>query len=140
MRRDLSLARGTRRFTEGLLRMPLYTQIWLVVLGIANSAPAIYWLQHVESRVVLITFVVNVFLMLALTARYGFRRILGAGHFLWYPLILYLLIRMDSIEDSDMRVWLVTLIVLNTVSLIIDTVDVAKWLRGDREELVDFGE
>ncbi len=136
----ISLTRGTIRFTQGLLRMPLYAQIWVVMLGIVNTLPAIYWLQHAESRVILIIFIANLVLMLIITARFGFRRILGAAHFLWYPLIVYLLARIDGVQDSDMRAWIVVLMAMNAVSLIIDTVDVVRWIRGDRDELVDFGE
>lgn len=136
----ISLTRGTIRFTQGLLRMPLYAQIWVVMLGIVNTLPAIYWLQHAESRVILIIFIANLVLMLIITSRFGFRRILGAAHFLWYPLIVYLLARIDGVQDSDMRAWIVVLMAMNAVSLIIDTVDVVRWIRGDRDELVDFGE
>ncbi len=136
----ISLTRGTIRFTQGLLRMPLYAQIWVVMLGIVNTLPAIYWLQHAESRVILIIFIANLVLMLIITTWFGFRRILGAAHFLWYPLIVYLLARIDGVQDSDMRAWIVVLMAMNAVSLIIDTVDVVRWIRGDRDELVDFGE
>ncbi|MCH8031411.1 MAG: hypothetical protein IIB09_06305, partial [Bacteroidetes bacterium] len=34
--------------------------------------------------------------------------------------------------------WLRALLVTNAISLVIDTVDVIRWLRGDRAEMVDI--
>ena len=67
-----------------------------------------------EARLVLVTFVLSFRLLVALTGRFGFTRILGLGHVLWFPLVAYLMTR------------------TNSYPLGIDTVDVIRYIRGER--------
>ena len=79
----------------------------------------------------------NMALMTYLTARFGFTRILGLGHIFWIPLLGFLLTRLGSIPAGDAYgAWLRALIVVNSVSLLIDTVDVIRFFAGDRAETV----
>ena len=72
-----------------------------------------------------------------LTARYGFSRILGLGHILWVPLVVFLFVRLGSIPADDaFGIWIRVLLLLNGISLVIDTKDVVRYLGGDRKETV----
>ena len=133
----LEISRGVVQFCRGLLRMPRYVHVWLFLLASVNIVPALLWLDHYVSYVVLATFVVNIALMIGLTARFGFSRILGLGHFPWFALNAYLLFQLQHLQVPEMRLWIVTLVTLNTVSLVIDTVDVLRWIQGDRRALVE---
>ena len=76
-------------------------------------------------------------LMTALTAWGGFTRLLGLGHVLWMPLLVYLRRRLPGYSfGTSVELWLRVLMVLNTISRGIDTVDVVRYLRGDRGTLV----
>ncbi len=86
---------------------------------------------------VLGTFLVGAMLMTWLTGRFGFTRILGLGHIFWIPLLAFLLARVGHIPGNDAYgIWIWSLIVLNSVSLVIDAVDVFRYIAGDREETV----
>ncbi len=125
------------KFNKGMLKMPLHWQLWLAVLVAMNLVVPFFYLQRLEAQVVLGAILAGMMLMTLLTARFGFTRILGLGHILWVPMLAFLLARLGAVPAGDAYgVWLRTLIVLNSVSLVIDTVDVVRYLAGDRAETV----
>ncbi len=125
------------RFHRGLLGMPLHWQLWLGMLIGANLIAPLFFLEQVEARVTIAALLISLALMTALTARFGFSRILGLGHVAWLPLLVFLVGRLAEVpEASAFGVWLRTVIVLDAISLVIDAVDVVRYLRGDRAETV----
>jgi len=77
-------------------------------------------------------------LMTVVTAVSGFTRLLGLGHIPWIPLLYFLWARIDQIPADDFfGVWIRGLMVLNAVSLLIDVVDVGRYISGERTETVD---
>ncbi|MBI1312028.1 hypothetical protein GC176_12110 [bacterium] len=131
--------KGFIRFNQGVLGMPAHWKVWLMLLMAANAVAPVFFLQHREAQVVLGTFLVSAGLMTALTARSGFTRILGLGHFLWFPLIAFIVRRFEHWPvETPVGLWLRCLVTLNAVSLLIDVTDVVRFVRGDRSETVDL--
>ncbi len=121
------------KFNKGMLKMPVHWQLWLVLLVTANLLIPLFFLARIEARVVVATLAASMTLMTVLTGRYGFTRILGMGHVLWIPLLYFLWIRLDAIPANDaFGIWIRALIVLNALSLIIDGIDVVRYVAGDR--------
>ena len=59
------------------------------------------------------------------------------SHVFWIPMIIWLWPRLDQIPSDDaFGVWIRVMIAVNTLSLVIDAVDVVRYLAGDREETV----
>jgi len=80
---------------------------------------------------------IGAMLMSLLTARFGFTRILGLGHVLWIPLLGWLAFRLGEIPADDaFGVWIRGLMVVNTLSLVLDAADVIRYAAGDRKEVV----
>ena len=112
-------------------------RLWLMLLVVANLIVPLFFLDRVEARVAIVVLLASMMIMTALTARAGFTRILGLGHILWIPLLIWLWSRLDQIPtDGVFGTWIRVLMVLNAISLVTDTVDVVRYLTGDREELV----
>ncbi len=125
------------KLNRGLFKMPLPWKLWLSLLVAANVFVPLFYFQQLEAQIVLGTMAANMALMTYLTARFGFTRILGLGHIFWIPLLGFLLTRLGSIPAGDAYgAWLRALIVVNSVSLLIDTVDVIRFFAGDRAETV----
>ncbi len=125
------------KFNKGMLKLPLRWRLWLTVLVAANLVVPFFYLQRLEAQVVLGTILVSMTLMTLLTARFGFTRILGLGHILWVPMLAFLLTRLGDVPAGDAYgIWLRVLILLNSVSLVIDTADVVRYVAGDRAETV----
>lgn len=86
----------------------------------------------------LAAWVVATVLMNTLYSQIGYVRLLGLGHIVpWTPLIIYLfnyLWRRRSQWDLTTLTgkWIAGVFTLNLISLVIDYVDVARWLLGER--------
>ena len=106
--------------------------IWVLWLMVVNSA-AVFFLQRVEARVILGVWLVNAVLMTGLAELNGYNRLLGLSHVVtWTPLLIYLWGRRGQIGGSSLvERWIRVLFVTNLISLVIDYVDVGRYLlRG----------
>ncbi len=118
--------------------MPVRWQLWLVLLVVANMVAPLFFLLRLESQVVLGTILASMALMTLLTARFGFTRIVGLGHILWVPMLAFLFTRLGDIPANDaFGIWIRTLFVLNGVSLVINAMDVMRFISGDRAETIE---
>ena len=125
------------KFNRGILKMPLRWKRWLMLLVAANVVGPLFFLDHLEAQVVLGTILASMTLMTLLTARFGFTRILGLGHILWVPMLVFLFTRLGDIPPRDaFGIWIRALFVLNGISLVIDAVDVIRYIAGERQETV----
>ncbi len=130
--------RAFLRFNQGLLSMPPLWQAWLLALISANLIAPLFFLGRLEAQVVIAALVLSMVLMTILTGRFGFSRILGLGHIWWVPLLGFLWSRLVDVPPNDaFGLWLRAVMVLNATSLVIDTVDVVRFLVGERAETVD---
>ena len=125
------------KFNRGIMKMPTPWKVWLMILVGANMIAPVAFLNRLEAQITLATMLASMGLMTVLTARFGFSRILGLGHILWIPLLVFLFSRVSSIPaDSAFGLWIRTLFVINILSLLIDSADVIRFIAGDREETV----
>lgn len=106
---------------------------WVWWLMVVNTASIVFVRRHVAARWVLAAWVVNFALMSGLFAAFGFTRILGLSHVLvWTPLLVYLWRCTPAAgAGSVITTWLLLLFVSNAISVVIDYVDVARFLFGD---------
>ena len=125
------------KFNRGILRLPIAVRLWLLLLMAVNLVVPVIYLQRIEARIVLLTFLASFLLMILITATSGFTRLLGLGHILWVPLVLFLVSRIDINPVGDFyHVWILSVIALNSVSLLLDLVDVVRFARGERSEVI----
>ncbi len=100
---------------------------WLVLINTVGSG--LFWRRR-EARVIFFTFLGSAMLMMGLYAVFGYERILGLGHVLWIPLLVYLLARMRGVTESRFHAYLWTLVVSNAISLVLDARDVWLYATG----------
>ena len=125
------------KFNKGIMKMPVQWQLWLMLLITVNLIVPLLFLDRLEAQVVVAVLLASVMLFTILTARFGFTRILGLGHILWFPLLYFLWTRLgQSPADDVFGIWIRVLMTLNAASLVIDVVDVIRYIAGDREETV----
>ena len=111
--------RGVIRFHKGVLKSPLAVRLWLMLLVAANGVAPLFFWDRCEARIVLGTLMFSGALMMLLTWRFGFTRLLGLGHLPWFGM------------------WVRAVMVLNAISLAIDVIDVIRYARGERAETVE---
>ena len=125
------------KFNKGVMKMPVHWGMWLMLLTAINLVVPLFFLDRLEARVVLGVILASMMLMTILTALAGFTSFLGLGHILWIPMLYFLWTRLDQIPSDDFfGIWLRALMMLNAVSLVIDAVDVTRFIAVDREETV----
>ena len=126
------------KFNKGVMKMPIHWRLWLALLVIVNLVIPLFFLNRLEAQVVAGTLIASVILMTGLTALSGFTRLLGLGHILWIPLLYFLWMRLEQNPADDFfGLWLRVLMILNAASLIIDVIDVGRYIAGDRSETVE---
>ena len=77
-------------------------------------------------------------LQIAIFTAKGFVRLLGIGHLVWVPMVAWLGTRLEvAPASSGFRYWLLATIVLVSLSLLVDAVDVIRYLRGEREPYLE---
>lgn len=129
--------RSFLRFNQGMLGMPLQLQLWVVALVGANIVAPLFFFQHLEAQLTLVAGLLGLVSMSVLTGRFGFSRIVGLGHIAWLPLIVFLISSVaDTTASSSFGFWIRSVIVLDSISLVFDFVDAARFYRGDRAETV----
>ena len=129
--------RGFIRFNRGVMKMPLPWRLWLLVLVGLNAVVPLFFLGRLESQLVLGAFLTSMVLFSVLTSRFGFTRLLGLGHLAWIPLLIFLSTRLDAVPGDELfGIWMRALIALNGISLVIDAVDVVRYVGGARMETV----
>jgi hypothetical protein len=116
--------------------MPLPWRIWVAVLHLTNLG-GIFFLPGSEARVVLGGLLLAAFQQNIIFTRLGFVRLLGLGHFHWVAMLMWLVLRLNRISGEPLLYgWVIAVIVCCGVSLVIDTVDVVRYLFGAREPTV----
>ncbi len=124
-------------FTKGLMSMPMPWRLWLGLLVAVNVAGPIYFFEALEAKVMLAAFLASVALMTAIFASKGFVRLLGIGHIFWVPMVPWLWTRLDQVEPGNLiGYWMIAVVALNGISLIIDAIDVVRYVTGDRKPYV----
>lgn len=115
------------------LRFRLVPRLWCVWLVAVNSA-CLLFISHIEAQVVLAVTLLSVVIQSLIYQKTGFTRVLGIVHVAWIPMFLWLASRTESIsENFEMRAWLIVLFLTNLISLLVDTIDVARYIKGERQ-------
>jgi len=125
------------KFNKGLMNQSLPVRLWVGLMVIFNMIIPLFFLERLEAQVVLAAIMASMALMTLITATTGFTRLLGLGHIFWVPLLFFLLTHLDQIPaDGLFGLWIRTLMVINSTSLVLDGVDVFRYLAGERGEVV----
>jgi hypothetical protein len=112
-------------FFVELMQQPIWVSIWLLFLMIVNIASIAFW-NELLAKVILVTFMLSAIFMMGLYSRFGFEKILGLGHILWIPLLVYVLIEVQAAEGA-FKSYLIILLTSITISLVFDIFDVWKY-------------
>lgn len=120
-------------FMIEMFAMHIGWQIWLMALMFVNAAMPLFYYQQIEAQLTFIGAIIGMTIGLIIFKAQGFTRLLGLMHLPWFALIFFLWSRLSVFPaDTPFGIWLRALILINSVSLIIDTVDVARYIAGDR--------
>ncbi len=109
-------------------------QVWVYWMTALNTASIVFVKNHIPARVVFIVWILNAPSMM-ITAEYaGFTLILGLVHIIyWPPLAIYLVREIKKIEEKNLYPkWITILLVTIIASLILDYIDIARYITRER--------
>lgn len=118
---------------EHMMGYPLGLKIWIGIMMLTVILAIPFAIKDWRARWVVLSMIANVIFMEFLFAKFGFTRILGLAHIVfWTPLWIYL---WRSRAANPQRIWTgryvkLALIVIG-ISLLFDYADVARYLLGD---------
>lgn len=111
-----------------LSAQPAPLSYWLNWMGFVNLfLPLLFAWWYWEARVVIGAFLLNVVFMTLLYEQMGYGKHLGLAHVVfWTPLVLWLVLRFDTIRarSTAFAAYVLVLIATNTLSLGLDYADV----------------
>ena len=110
------------------MQQPVWIPIWVLILMIVNVASVGFWNEPL-AKVIFVTFMLSAMLMMGLYSRFGFEKILGMGHILWIPLLVYVLMEIPTARDT-FKGYLIILSISIAVSLVFDIVDAWKYFTS----------
>ena len=128
-------------FMRTMLRFPAGWLVWIAALMLVNGVVPVFLLPAPEAAVTLATFMLAAVLQMTLFGRFGFVRLLGIGHAPWLVLVPWAWLRLGALPvGSPIRFWLISLVLLNTGSLLVDGADVVRYIRGERDPVLTLEE
>ncbi len=119
-------------FLRGLWGQPPWVRVWVGWLVLVHGVMPLAFLGRTGGKLMLGGFVVGVVLMALLHARFGFTRILGLAHLAWIPGLVVIARDVWAFPYGGFAWWAGLALPTGALCLGIDTVDVVRWVRGDR--------
>lgn len=119
---------------EHMLAQPLWVVVWMMIMGALHITAIPLAIKDWRPRVMIVAMLANMVVMSRLFHKYGYTRILGLSHVIfWTPLLAYLWKTRNNHPD---RKWTATFVklamVIIFISLLFDYTDVIRYVLGDR--------
>ncbi|MFT4577676.1 MAG: hypothetical protein ACI9UO_000491 [Nitrospinales bacterium] len=125
------------RFMKAIFSMKTPWPLWVALLMVLNMIAPIFFIETLEAKVVLISTLAGAGLMILLFYKYGFVRLLGTGHIFWVPVVIWLGSRFSEFSfETPFEIWVLSIMVFNSHSLVLDLMDVVRYINGDRKPMV----
>ena len=129
--------KSTLDFMKTMMIMPIHWQIWLGMLVAVNIVVPLFFIHTLEAQIILAMAVIGLGVMSGIFSMKGFVRLMGIGHVGWLPLVFWLWTKLEHAPaDSAFGYWLIAVIVLDSLSLFIDTIDVLRYVKGERRPIL----
>ena len=121
------------KFFIELMQQPLWLSVWVMLLAIVNVASIGFWSEPL-AKIIFATFMLSAMFMMGLYSRFGFEKILGMGHILWIPLLVYLLMEIPTAREA-FKTYLIILTNFIVISLVFDITDVWNYFKCQKNTL-----
>ena len=116
-----------------LLRFRLLPRVWAILLIVVNLS-SVFFLDTLYGQVAFAVMWVGVVIMVWIYSKLGFVRLLGIGHVFWIPILVCFAMKLPIVSEQGwLSVWLVSLMIGNGISLLIDGIDVGRFVLGERK-------
>jgi hypothetical protein len=107
------------------MQQPAWIPVWVFYLMVINMTCLVFW-HEPTAKIIFVTYFASFILMLSLYTRFGFEKILGFGHILWIPLLIYIVIQIPTAAVL-FKGYLAVLSLSLAICLTLDVIDVWKY-------------
>lgn len=121
---------------KDIFSMKFPWNVWVNVMVLVNLA-GLYYIRLLEGLLAIAAMLLASMIMLLIYRHKGFVRLMGLGHIIaWTPLVSFFIWRLyQGHAPQDLTLWMIAVISINSLSLLIDYIDVFRYYRGDRQPL-----
>lgn len=122
---------------EHINASPIHWKLWMNLMGLVNFGAIIFALKDTRARAVVLAMIGNLIFMSLLYTQFGYTRILGLSHIIfWSPLLVYLWKKRDAFPNHIWATrWMWGVMIINGLSLLIDYTDVIRYILGEKSPL-----
>ncbi len=121
-------------FMKALWGMPVGWRLWLAWIGGVNMF-GLFFMEHRQAQLTLLALMGSFGLGVVVFKASGFTRLLGLMHIFWFALIPFLWTSLPQIESETFGTWIRIVLITNAACLVIDVIDVVRYIFGDRRDL-----
>jgi len=125
-----------RFYQDVMTRSPEWVLIWLQVLVGTLSVSILFGLFRHEARAILFGTLMGMAMVIVIYGQFGFSRILGVGHILfWTPTLFYMISLQGTaaVAKTWFGRWLWLAIAVMGASLVLDYSDLIRYMLGERD-------
>ena len=116
-----------------MFTLPVPVGIWLGSLMVINMAVPLFYITTPEAQWTLAAAIAGGITMTMIFQAQGFVRLLGIGHIYWIPQVIWFATRLDAAPPGSLfKYWMWSIIVFNSLSIIVDSIDVFRYIKGER--------
>lgn len=122
---------------EHMMASPTWVVVWMGIMGLLHIVAIPLAIKDWRPRIMVIVMIINLVFMSALFHTYGYTRILGLSHVIfWTPLLAYLWKTRNKHPERELTGRFVKVaIAIIFISLLFDYADVMRYVLGDRAVL-----
>jgi hypothetical protein len=120
------------QFNRQILGMEFPWNLWMGLLVLVNMGGGLVFIRTMEGQLALVGMMASFLIMWGIYVKKGFVRLLGLGHLIaWTPQVVwYVQVILQGEAAGWFLYWLMSVILLNGLSLVIDFVDVMRYSLG----------
>ncbi|MEO1552435.1 MAG: hypothetical protein AAFR82_00765 [Pseudomonadota bacterium] len=122
-------------YAEMSANSPTWVLIWVNAMVVILALAIPFSFSYVEARWILLGTVLGMLGTIIAYSMFGFTRLLGLGHILfWSPTLIYIItVRgWKTYHKTLFSRWLILAAVIIGISLAFDVVDLLRWVLGER--------
>ncbi len=111
--------------------------LWVGLLVLVNMGGGLVFIRTMEGQLALVCMMASFLIMWGIYVKKGFVRLLGLGHLIaWTPQVVwYVQVILQGNAAGWFLYWLMSVIVVNGLSLVIDFVDVVRYSLGEKHPM-----
>ncbi len=111
--------------------------LWVGLQALVNMVGGLIFIRTLEGQMALAGLMLAFLIMWGIYVKKGFVRLLGLGHLIaWSPMMVWFgKVIAQGNAEGGFQYWIISVLVVNGLSMMIDFVDMVRYSLGDRQPI-----